>query len=357
MKDAGRGLTTLGLLLLVGCAGGPQTVRDGQLHRVQRLSTTQFEAVVGELGVKTVVNLRGFAPEAGWYREQSRLCERLGVRQIDLAINPDGPDRGDVVKLLDVYRTAPRPILLHSGWWDADARLAAGVFQLAEGDDPADARKQLDRFAARLPFTPDRRYDEFLRDWQGERDFYANYQLDQLKRGRAVLDGRSPPVEQVSYKPADVGLGRPVVAELPVEPADPAAPEPGWREGLKRRGRDLVDRIRDRGPAVLTSAGLRDLEDGAVLSDFGALVPDGPVGKGPVIIGRGVGRNYSGLDEALADNAAAEPGEWNLPRFPFQLDAGWRGGAAKSAEPAPKPALGRPALAAPFPHDPIHIGY
>jgi protein tyrosine/serine phosphatase len=94
--------------------GNFHTVVSGEFYRSSQLSPAALEGYIKRYGIKSVVNLRGAAPDAAWYREEKAVAASLGVGLIDFgmsATHPLPPARA--AELVAVLREAPRPILVH----------------------------------------------------------------------------------------------------------------------------------------------------------------------------------------------------------------------------------------------------
>lgn len=180
---------TLLLLLPLGCAS-LRTVDDGRLYRSGQLTARQLERAIADRGIQTVVNLRGPQPAARWYQAEQEVCRRTGVRMIDVVLDTTAPERGEVAALLDAYHKADSPILVHSWSRYGSVGLASGLYRasiLGESNDAA--RKELAPWmSARWPIRSLSEHDRFLKEWQGERDFFATYQLE----GREDLPDLEP---------------------------------------------------------------------------------------------------------------------------------------------------------------------
>jgi len=170
------------LLAAMGCAS-VRTVDDGALYRSGQLSGKQLEHVIRTHGIKTVVNLRGIQPDRSWYRQEQEVCRRNDVEMIDVALDSGAPERGEIAALLDAYHHAPRPILVHSWSSQGSVGLASGLYRAVVREEPPDqARRELAWWqSSRWPmrYLPGSMsiHDRFLAEWQGERDFFATYQL------------------------------------------------------------------------------------------------------------------------------------------------------------------------------------
>jgi protein tyrosine phosphatase (PTP) superfamily phosphohydrolase (DUF442 family) len=132
----------LGYLQLTG---NIQTVEPGILYRSGQLGSVQLAAVVDAYGIATIVNLRGAHPGAGWYDDEVRTAAAMGVLHIDVPMSArQQPAPAAVAQLLDAFRMAPRPILVHCQGGADRSGFASAVFELLVMDRPIDeARRQL----------------------------------------------------------------------------------------------------------------------------------------------------------------------------------------------------------------------
>ena len=97
-----------------------------------------------DMGVKTVVNLRGARADGGW-RLEKEACDARGVALVDFAIRSRAvPDRGTVLAARELFRTVEYPILMHcKSGADRTGIMAALYLLLMEGGTAADAARQL----------------------------------------------------------------------------------------------------------------------------------------------------------------------------------------------------------------------
>nr|WP_245304823.1 dual specificity protein phosphatase family protein [Rhizobium multihospitium] len=94
--------------------GNFHAVIPGELYRSAQLSPTQIETYVRENGIRSIVNLRGENLKHDWYNQEVKTAQRLGVEHIDFKMSARKimtPDRAD--QLVDILRSAPKPILIH----------------------------------------------------------------------------------------------------------------------------------------------------------------------------------------------------------------------------------------------------
>lgn len=94
-------------------------------------------------GVRTILNLRGASMQPQYLRERD-LCQTLGLELIDLPMSATKPpDKDTLLRLLEIIRTAERPLLMHCKSGADRTGLAAATFVLDNGQGVAAARGQL----------------------------------------------------------------------------------------------------------------------------------------------------------------------------------------------------------------------
>jgi hypothetical protein len=246
---------------LLGCAA-VQPVEQGAVYRATSLTGPQLEETIREHQIRTVVNLAGCQPHRVWYHECYDASQRAGVGQLDLTIDPRGPDRAELIELLEVYRAAPRPLLLVGRYPGDDVGFAAGFYRLAVAGANSDAARR------ELPFWQSHRWpierlsalDRVLVEWRGEADFHRNYQIAEANPNPLV---------------SSAGFSDRAVREEPSS----------WRHVRKNAETVAADALGSTASAYAVRAH-RKIEVGTVLRDYSAVIIDGPVSKGPIVAGR-----------------------------------------------------------------------
>jgi protein tyrosine/serine phosphatase len=110
--------------------GNFHSVEDGVLYRSAQLGGTAFRDRIKEYGIRTIVKLRGENSQMGWYVDELKASESLGVAHIDFAISAvrDLTDT-QLDKLAAILRDAPRPILVHCQSGSDRTGLASAIFE------------------------------------------------------------------------------------------------------------------------------------------------------------------------------------------------------------------------------------
>ena len=140
-RAAGWGVG-LGLTAALAVEGGSiflgrnwHAVIPGQAYRCAQLSYDQLVDSVRGSGVKTVVNLRGTAPDLDWYVAESRATRDTDICQEDITLSAyrlPAPD--ELRRLVDVIDHATYPVLLHCRQGVDRTGLASAILMLLRTD-------------------------------------------------------------------------------------------------------------------------------------------------------------------------------------------------------------------------------
>lgn len=98
-------------------------------------------------GVKTVVNFRG-ASHKPHYIVEKRICAELGMEMIDIGGLGAriAPPRDSLLKMIDVMRTAERPMFMHCKSGADRTSLASAIYLMViEGKPLSEARQMMSR--------------------------------------------------------------------------------------------------------------------------------------------------------------------------------------------------------------------
>lgn len=138
--------------------GNYHVVEPGLVYRSNTLSQTQLRQVIERDRIRTILNLRGAARGQQWYDDEAAATQELGVTLIDLPLN-DGQIPGDdqLAQLIEVLRTASRPLLIHCRAGADRTGLAAALFEfLVAGRSANDAAGQLSFAYGHFPWLGSR---------------------------------------------------------------------------------------------------------------------------------------------------------------------------------------------------------
>jgi protein tyrosine phosphatase (PTP) superfamily phosphohydrolase (DUF442 family) len=103
------------LLWYMGVFGGNvRTVQSRRVYRSAQLTGLHLNTVLDARQIKTVINLRGEAPDAGWYQSELESCMARNIDHVDIAFSAQRlPPPSELNKLISAFDKAQYPILLH----------------------------------------------------------------------------------------------------------------------------------------------------------------------------------------------------------------------------------------------------
>lgn len=155
------------------------TVEKGNLYRSAQLSPKKLRKVIQEHGIKTIINLRGVNSDQDWWQKEREVSHELGVEFHNISMSAKSFPRADqLLRLLDLYDNASRPLYIHCKAGADRTGEAAAIYVLDQmGKSKKDALKQL-----RLKYHhikskyPKKR--KLIKIWQG-RDWIKNGYYEQ----------------------------------------------------------------------------------------------------------------------------------------------------------------------------------
>lgn len=134
-------------------SGNVHAVEAGEVYRSNTLSPTQLAEVLAGNGIRTVLNLRGAEPQSYWYRQEQSVVQQAGATLVDLKMSAtQEPPDGLVLQLIEIMRTAPRPLLIHCKAGADRTGLASALYELLIAHKaPDEAAGQLSFWYGHLP--------------------------------------------------------------------------------------------------------------------------------------------------------------------------------------------------------------
>jgi len=148
--------------------GNFHPITPGEAYRSAQLDEDELRHHMRRYNIKSIINLRGEITAGSWYQQELSVCKEFGCRHYDLSLPPDNrPSRQQIKKLLYLFETAPRPVLLHCKAGADRTGLAAALWKVYVDREPkALARKQLSLRFGHLPLGPTSALDDFFKRWQ-----------------------------------------------------------------------------------------------------------------------------------------------------------------------------------------------
>jgi len=147
--------------------GNFHVITPGEAYRSSQMDRDELEHYIRKYGIRSVINLQGRHDGKGWYTEENDVCRETGARHYDLDLASDRlPSKSEIKALLDIFGTAPKPVLIHCQAGADRSGLAAAMWKMdVDGAPKSEARKQLSILFGHVPIGPSRALDEFIEEW------------------------------------------------------------------------------------------------------------------------------------------------------------------------------------------------
>lgn len=167
--------------------------------RANQPSPRRLEIYQRQLGLKSVVNLRG-GSQQGFYLFEAEVCKKLGLTLHDVTFSARrAPKKAALLAVFDLFATLQKPVLIHCKSGADRTGLISALYLLDVEKRPlAEAKRQLSFRYLHLKSTETGIMDHFLTLYEAEsngrsiRDWVIqDYDPARLKASFATLRGRA----------------------------------------------------------------------------------------------------------------------------------------------------------------------
>jgi protein tyrosine/serine phosphatase len=168
-------VVAMALLLLFGAGyflyieeqGNFHVITSGEAYRSAILDRGTLDYYVKKYNIKSIVNLLGKKPKEAWYKEEIEFSADHNVKHYDVSLPiSHEPTEEDVQKLLEIFKNAPRPVLIHCKRGADRSGLAAAMWKVIVDKEPkSEAKKQLSIWYGHIPIGKTIAMDRFFENW------------------------------------------------------------------------------------------------------------------------------------------------------------------------------------------------
>jgi protein tyrosine/serine phosphatase len=163
----------LALLFGAGCflyiekQGNFHVITSGEAYRSAILDRGKLDYYIKKYNIKSIVNLLGKKPKEAWYKEEIEFCADQNVKHYDVNLPVSHePTEEDVRKLVEIFKNAPRPVLIHCKAGADRSGLAAAMWKVIVDKEPkSEAAKQLSIWYGHIPIGKTIAMDRFFEKW------------------------------------------------------------------------------------------------------------------------------------------------------------------------------------------------
>ena len=150
--------------------GNFHPITVGEAYRSAQLDRDELEHYIRNFRIGSFINLRGENVGEPWYDEEIATCRNLDVNHFDLNLSAEkAPTSSQVQALLNVFRAAPRPVLIHCRAGADRSGLASAIWKVViDGESASSASRQLSILFGHMPFGATQVLDDFFKAWASD---------------------------------------------------------------------------------------------------------------------------------------------------------------------------------------------
>jgi protein tyrosine/serine phosphatase len=147
--------------------GNFHPITDDEAYRSAQLDRDELDYYIKKYNIKSIINLRGGNLDEPWYREEIKVSAERKVTRYDLPLSATRePSEEDVRKLMEIFKHAPRPVLIHCQAGADRLGLAAAMWKVVVDKKPKlEAKKQLSILYGHIPIGKTSAMDSFFQEW------------------------------------------------------------------------------------------------------------------------------------------------------------------------------------------------
>jgi protein tyrosine/serine phosphatase len=168
-------VAVMALLLLFGATyllymeeqGNFHPITYGEAYRSAILDRDELEHYVKKYEIKSIVNLLGHHPNELWYREEIEVSAEYNLKHYDVSLPATRePTDEEAGKLVEIFKNAPRPVLIHCKAGADRSGLAAAMWKVIVNKEPkSEAAKELSVLYGHIPIGKTVAMDQFFKNW------------------------------------------------------------------------------------------------------------------------------------------------------------------------------------------------
>ena len=147
---------------------------DEGVYRSAQLTPWRLKKIIKKYGIKTIINLRGNNKNYLYQREKE-ICEEIGVDYYTVALLSRSPERirkEELEKLVNILKTAKKPILFHCKAGADRTGFVAVLWHILKGRDKKWAiDKELRLKYLYLPWSKAGKIKKVFELYDGKSDF------------------------------------------------------------------------------------------------------------------------------------------------------------------------------------------
>jgi protein tyrosine/serine phosphatase len=147
--------------------GNFHPITPGEAYRSAQMDRDELEYYIKKYNIRSILNLRGENTDKSWYKEEMEVTKEQNVKHYDIALSASSePGREDIQKLIEIFKSAPRPVLIHCQSGADRSGLVAAMWKVIVDREPkSESEKQLSILYGHLPVGKATAMDHFFQNW------------------------------------------------------------------------------------------------------------------------------------------------------------------------------------------------
>jgi protein tyrosine/serine phosphatase len=160
-------ITSATYFLYIEEQGNFHPITEGEAYRSAQLDSDELEYYIDKYNIKSILNLRGKNPNAPWYIEEIEVSREHNIIHYDIPLSASHElGNNDVQMITEIFRYAPRPILIHcNGGADRSGLVAAMWKVIVDKEPKSEGRKQLSILYGHIPIGGSSAMNHFFENW------------------------------------------------------------------------------------------------------------------------------------------------------------------------------------------------
>ncbi|MGD1076333.1 MAG: tyrosine-protein phosphatase [Thermodesulfovibrionales bacterium] len=142
-------------------------IKVGEAYRSAQMDGGGLKFFIDKYHIKSILNLRGAKADEKWYIDEMKVSSKYNVIHYDVSLSAySEPTLKETEVLMGIFKSAPRPILIHCQAGADRTGLAAAIWKvIIVKEAKMEAGKQLSIFYGHMSLGPASAMDHFFEKW------------------------------------------------------------------------------------------------------------------------------------------------------------------------------------------------
>jgi len=161
-------MTGAGLCLYMEEQGNFHAITAGEAYRSGQLDADELDYYIRKYSIRSILNVAGEIVDGPHYRDEISACRQYGLSHYDVKLpSSSQPSLEKMKALIEVFRNAPRPILIHCRSGADRTGLVAAMWKVVvDGESKEEAARCLSMWYGHFPLGRTRSMDDSFRRWE-----------------------------------------------------------------------------------------------------------------------------------------------------------------------------------------------